>query len=91
MTDDHRYFLRRGGQPWQAVSRRTWVQAERGAGFHPKVAPSDPRYHDTPATGGFSTSAGGGLAGRVVDLRHYTPERYAFDPSFPVLTETARD
>ncbi len=90
MTDHNRYFLKTGDEAtWRGVTRREWIRAERNAGFRPKMDLDDPRYDDTLATGGFSTSAGGGIEGRVIDMRHYKPEDYAFDPSFPKLTETS--
>lgn len=46
------------GSDWVEVSRDEWIRAERAAGFRPKMASDDPRYMQTQATGGFSSSAG---------------------------------
>lgn len=46
------------GSEWVVVSKADWIRAERAAGFRPKMASDDPRYMETCATGGFSSSAG---------------------------------
>ncbi len=94
MIDSERYFLKRGTSgTWEEVTRAEWIRAERDAGFHRKVrrfqpgtAAVDPCDRDVPATAGFSTTRGGGIAERITDMRDYSPAHYAFDPSFPVLT-----
>lgn len=54
------YEVRYGKGPWRALPKREWVTVERSAGFHNTMG-----HPDHPATGGFSTSANGGIEGRV--------------------------
>lgn len=65
-----RYELKADFTDWVEVPKAEWIRAERAAGFRPKMASDDPRYMDTPATGGFYSS--GGISGRI---------RYEADPS----------
>lgn len=59
----NRYFLRdRGETEWREVDRRRWIEAERSAGFRPKLASTDARYMEVCATGGFT---GNGIEGRL--------------------------
>jgi hypothetical protein len=55
-----RFFLKSPmiSNEWTEVTREKWIQAERASGFRPKMSSDDPRYMDTMATGGFSSSAG---------------------------------
>lgn len=60
-----RYFLTRlvnGRSVEQEVSLREYCEAERSAGFRPKMPSCDPAYMTTPATGAFSA---GGVSGRI--------------------------
>lgn len=64
MTDQpktsERYFLRAASisKEWAEVCREKWIEAERAAGFRPKLPSWDPAYMTTLATGGWSNSAG---------------------------------
>ena len=55
-----RFFLKAPmiSNAWTEVTRQKWIEAERAAGFRPKMSGDDPRYMDTMATGGFSSSTG---------------------------------
>lgn len=60
-----RYFLTRlvnGQGVEQEVSLREYCDAERSAGFRPKLPSCDPAYMTTPATSGFGA---GGISGRI--------------------------
>ena len=39
---------------WEEVTKEQWIEAEREAGFRPKMASDHPRYMNTYATAGFS-------------------------------------
>jgi hypothetical protein len=51
------------GAEWREVSKKEWIQAERSAGFRPKMSSDHPDYMNTCATGGFSN---GSIRGRIV-------------------------
>jgi len=46
----------------EEVTLEEFCQAERQAGFHPKLSPSDPEYMTTPATAAFGN---GVMSGRI--------------------------
>lgn len=57
------YYLKTVAETnWREVTRKEWIEAERGAGFRPKLPSTDPRYMTTCATGGFS---GNGIQGKI--------------------------
>lgn len=59
--DDDRYFLRWGNdQPWQEVSRHTWLEAEHAAGF--RGGGFGVRPNPRPSTAGWSA---GSLSGMI--------------------------
>jgi len=60
-----KYFLEEG-EGKKEVTRKEWIQAERAAGFRPKMASTDPGYMDTCATGGFT---GNGISGSI-EIQH---------------------
>jgi hypothetical protein len=71
-----KYYLKASFQPdWVEVTKEEFIRAERGAGFRPKCASSDPQYMTTCATGGFSS---GSISGRV---------QYIREPQEPTLRE----
>lgn len=55
----YRYYIKRGSQPEQEVSKEDWVRTEREAGFYNTLG-----HPDEPGTGSFSTTQHGGLSGR---------------------------
>ena len=57
----YRFFITSGNQPEREVNAREFRCYEAGAGFHPK-----PSFGPL-ATGGFSTTANGGVSGRMED------------------------
>ena len=62
----YKYFLgiRLGEETIEReVTLEAFCQAERAAGFQPKMSSDDPRYMTTPATGGFTGTQG--ITGRV--------------------------
>jgi len=69
-----RYWLKVGSADWREVNEEQFIKAERDAGFCP-------RDGDGLATGGFSTTIGGGICGRItrgeIDRREYKD-----DPEF---------
>lgn len=69
-SGDH-YWLREGEQPWRAVSRDEFAEAERRAGFHPKQG-CGPL-----ATAGFGSSVRN-VQGRITDTN--TPPESLTDP-----------
>lgn len=74
-----RYWIRQNGV-WQEVDLDGFVQMERRAGFHPKHGGSGI------ATGGFSTTEQGNLAGRIT-FGEVTKEQYDWDPDFFEATQ----
>ncbi|MCK1479353.1 hypothetical protein IVB27_32585 [Bradyrhizobium sp. 197] len=57
---EEKYWLKANAIPgatWSEVSKEDWINAERAAGFRPKLWSGDPGYMTTCATGGFSNSA----------------------------------
>lgn len=80
----YRYFLKTDWSDWAEVTRETWINAERGAGFRPKGGGSGM------ATGGFRSSSG--VSGRLVSLKPdgtfylSTSEHYKmYEPEFYAL------
>jgi len=56
-----RYFLTvtiAGEKIEREVSLEEFCNAERQAGFRPKLSSDNPQYMTTPATGGFGSSSG---------------------------------
>ena len=50
------YWLKAAHQrKWQKVSKKKFIEAERDAGFRPKLSSDDPQYMKVCATGGFGT------------------------------------
>lgn len=60
----YRYFLKAPlvNDEWVEVSRQKWIEAERSAGFWPRMSKDDPRFMEVTATGGFT---GGGISGKI--------------------------
>jgi len=84
MSRTDRYFLKSGwsDRGWEEVSKQTFINAERGAGFRPKYG------GDGVATGGFGSS--NGVSGRVVSIKPdgtpYSAEHYQqHEPEFYAL------
>ena len=74
MSDQRKtlYFIREGDGPWRAVSKQSWVNAERRADFHNTMGqPTEP------ATGGFS---GRGIQGSLVRIGSFEASQYDSDP-----------
>ena len=60
------YFLSvilNGEKIEREVTLKEYCEAERRAGFRPKMASDNPAYMTTPVTAGFSSSAG--IRGRI--------------------------
>lgn len=57
-----RYFIRYGEDDEKEVSKAEFIQAERNAGFRPKLPYDHPEYYTTFATAGFS---GNNISGRI--------------------------
>ncbi|MFK4131996.1 hypothetical protein ACI2KR_06830 [Pseudomonas luteola] len=62
----YRYLIVRPGEEEKEVTKEEWIQAERAAGFKPKLASTDPEYMAICATSGF---VGQGIAGRIEYIR----------------------
>lgn len=56
------YLSAKLGSEEREVSLEEYCQAERNAGFRPKMSSDHPDYMKTPATGGFSS---GNISGRI--------------------------
>lgn len=69
---EKRYWLRTETSPWEEATEEQFVQAERSAGFYPKLGCGPV------ATGGFSK---GDSEGKVT-YGDITKERYGGDPEF---------
>lgn len=67
-----RYWLRLSGLPWQKATRKQYVQAERTAGFRPKLGCGDV------ATASFQSGA---VEGRTT-YGEITEKDYGWDPEF---------
>lgn len=69
-----RYFLRADWGSWTEVDRKTWVRAERTAGFRPNGLDFGQE-----ATSSFSN---GTIQGRLVYVGNDAPENWDWDPAF---------
>ena len=62
-----KYYLKCDWQnDFEEVSKDKWIEAERAAGFRPKLSIDDPNYMRVYATAGFS---GNGLNGKIKFIR----------------------
>ena len=72
-TKRTRYWIKWGDGKWEEVGRKKFVSEQRGAGFFPK---SSRLITDTTlATGGFSSSMGGGGIQGKITTHERSPRR----------------
>lgn len=56
LGDHERFYIRVDSPRWVEVTEKEWIQAERDAGFVPKLSSTSPKFMTTRATAGFSKS-----------------------------------